>query len=61
MNVGVVGGNRSTLRKPAPVPLCAPQIPHDLTWGRTRTAAVGNRRLTARTITQPIVSLICGM
>jgi hypothetical protein len=24
-------GNRSTLRKPAPVPLCPPQIPEDLT------------------------------
>jgi hypothetical protein len=22
-------GNRSTLRKPAPAPLCPPQIPHD--------------------------------
>jgi hypothetical protein len=27
-------GNRST-RKPALVPLCPPQIPHDLTWART--------------------------
>jgi hypothetical protein len=25
-------GNRSTRRKPAPVPLCPPQIPRDLTW-----------------------------
>jgi hypothetical protein len=24
-------GNRSTRRKPAPVPLCPPRIPHDLT------------------------------
>jgi hypothetical protein len=24
-------GNRSTRRKPAPMPLCPPQIPHDLT------------------------------
>jgi hypothetical protein len=23
-------GNRSTRRKPAPAPLCPPQIPHDL-------------------------------
>jgi hypothetical protein len=23
-------GNRSTQRKPAPVPLCSPHIPHDL-------------------------------
>jgi hypothetical protein len=40
-------GNRSIGRKPAPVPLCPPQIPHDLTWDRTRTAAVGSQRLTA--------------
>jgi hypothetical protein len=40
-------GNRSTRRKPAPVPLCPPQIPHDMTWDRTRAAAVGSRRLTA--------------
>jgi hypothetical protein len=50
---GAVGGlrigrrNRSTRRKPAPVPLCPPQIPHDLTWARTRAAAMGSRRLTA--------------
>jgi hypothetical protein len=40
-------GNRSNQRKPAPVPLCPPQIPHDLAWARTWAAAVGNRRLTA--------------
>jgi hypothetical protein len=34
-------GNRSTRRKPALVPLCPPQIPHDLTWDRTRAAALG--------------------
>jgi hypothetical protein len=39
-------GNRSTRRKPAPVPHCPPQI-HDLTWDRTRAAAVGSQRLTA--------------
>jgi hypothetical protein len=39
--------NRSTLRKPAPVPLRPPQIPHDLNWARTRAAAVGSGRLTA--------------
>jgi hypothetical protein len=31
-------GNRSTRRKPAPVPLCPPQIPHDLTLDRSREA-----------------------
>jgi hypothetical protein len=30
-------GNRSTWRKPAPVPLRAPEIPYDLTGARTRT------------------------
>jgi hypothetical protein len=36
-------GNRNTRRKPAPVPLCPPQIPHDLTRHRTRVAAATNR------------------
>jgi hypothetical protein len=41
-------GNRSTRRKSAPMPLCPSQIiPHNLTWDRTRAAAVGSRRLTA--------------
>jgi hypothetical protein len=35
-------GNRNIRRKPAPVPLCSPQIPYDLTWDRTRgTVKVG--------------------
>jgi hypothetical protein len=41
--------NRSTRRKPAPVPLCPPQMPHDL----TRAAAVGSRRLTAWAMSWP--------
>jgi hypothetical protein len=36
-------GNWSIRRKPAPVPLCPPQIPHDPIWARTRVTAVGNR------------------
>jgi hypothetical protein len=40
-------GNRSTRRKPAPAPLCSPQIPHDLSWDRTR-AAAGGRPATNR-------------
>jgi hypothetical protein len=46
---GVIGGmrndkgNRSTWKKPAPVPLYPPQIPHELSGS----AAVGSRRLTA--------------
>jgi hypothetical protein len=45
MRIGT--GNRSTLIKLTPAPLCPPQIPHDLTWDRTRAAAVGSQRLTA--------------
>jgi hypothetical protein len=33
-------GNQNNRRKPAPAPLCPPQIPHD-------TRAVGSERLTA--------------
>jgi hypothetical protein len=39
-------GNRSTRRKPAPMPLCPPQTPHAART-RTRAASVGSRRLTA--------------
>jgi hypothetical protein len=50
---GAVGGmkigrrNRSTRRKPAPAPLCPPQIPHDQIRARTRAAAVVSQRLIA--------------
>jgi hypothetical protein len=46
-------GKRSTRRKPAQVPLCAPQTPP--TWKRTRaaTAAVGSQRLTAWAMARP--------
>jgi hypothetical protein len=45
---GMTGkGNGSTRRKPAPVPLCLPQIPHELTRARTRASAVGSQRLSA--------------
>jgi hypothetical protein len=40
-------GNRSTRKKPAPAPLCPPQIPLDQTRARTRAAAVGSQRLIA--------------
>jgi hypothetical protein len=44
---GMIGrGNRSTWRKPAPVPFCPPQTPHAART-RTRAAAVGSQRLTA--------------
>jgi hypothetical protein len=43
-------GNPGTRIKPAPVPLCPPQIPYDLTWARTRAAVLRSRRLTARAV-----------
>jgi hypothetical protein len=44
---GMIGrGNRSTRRKPSPVPLCPPQTPHAART-RTRAAALGSQRLTA--------------
>jgi hypothetical protein len=39
--------------KPVPVPLCPPQIPHGLTWDRTRASAVRGRRLTAWAMARP--------
>jgi hypothetical protein len=41
--------------KPVPVPLCPPQISHGLTRDRTRTSAVGGRRLTAWAMARPTV------
>jgi hypothetical protein len=46
-------GNRSTRSKPTPVSLCPSQIPHNLTWARTPSIAVGSRRLTARAMARP--------
>jgi hypothetical protein len=40
-------GNQSTRRKPAPVPICPPQNPHDLTWDVTQAEEVGSQRLAA--------------
>jgi hypothetical protein len=45
MTIGT--GNLSTRGKPAPVPLCSPQILHDLNRARTQTAVLRSRRLTA--------------
>jgi hypothetical protein len=50
-------GNRSTRRKPAPTPLCPPQIPLDQTQDWTRAAAVGSQRLTASAMARPILAL----
>jgi hypothetical protein len=48
-------GNRSTRRKHAPAQLCPPQIPLDQTRARTRAAAVGSQRLTARAMARPVI------
>jgi hypothetical protein len=43
---GILGkGNLSTWRKPAPVPLCPPQIPHDLARTRAWASAIATARL----------------
>jgi hypothetical protein len=47
--------NWSTRRKPAPVPLCPPQIPYDLSWARTQTAAVGSQQLTTWATAWPYI------
>jgi hypothetical protein len=49
----IIRENRSTRRKPAPAPLCPPQIPHDPTRAQTRAAAVGSQRLTAWAMARP--------
>jgi hypothetical protein len=46
-------GSRSTPRKPAPAPLCPPQIPFDQTRVRTRAAALGSQRLAAWAMARP--------
>jgi hypothetical protein len=46
-------GNRSTRRKPAPTPLCPPQIPLDQNRALTRSAAMGSQRLIASAIARP--------
>jgi hypothetical protein len=46
-------GNRSTRRKPVPVPLCPPQTPHAART-RTRVAAIGSQQLTAWVTARPI-------
>jgi hypothetical protein len=47
-------GNRSTQRRLAPVSLCPPQIPHNLTWAWTQAAMVGSWRLNAWSMAQSL-------
>jgi hypothetical protein len=50
-------GNRSTRRKPTPVPLCPPQTPHAART-RSRAPAVGSQRLTLEVQHGQILSLL---
>jgi hypothetical protein len=47
-------GSRSTRRKPAPPPLCPPQIPHEYTRVWTRAAAVWRQRITTWAMERPL-------
>jgi hypothetical protein len=58
-NEWLAGETRSTGSKPASVPLCPPQIPHDLTQTRTLAVAVGSLRLTAWGTTRPRPMCYC--
>jgi hypothetical protein len=59
VGVMIIGrGNRSIRRKPAPLPLCVPQISYELTWARTR-AAVGSWRLIDWAMARPYLKLMC--
>jgi hypothetical protein len=51
MRIG--GENRSTRRKSAPVTVCPPQIPQDLTRARTWAKAVESRLLTVWAMARP--------
>jgi hypothetical protein len=46
-------GNRSARRKPAPVPLYPPQIPHYLSRARNQAVGMGSQRLTASDMARP--------
>jgi hypothetical protein len=50
-------GNRSTRRKPAPVPLCPPQTPHAART-RTRAAAMGSQRVTVLSYDTALATII---
>jgi hypothetical protein len=51
-------GHRNIRRKPAPLKLCPPQIPHDRIQARTRATAVESRRLTGLDMAPPLVQYV---
>jgi hypothetical protein len=46
-------GKQKYSEKTCPSAICSPQIPHDLNWAWTRTAAVGSRQLTTWAMERP--------
>jgi hypothetical protein len=48
-------------KKPVPVPLCPPQIPHGLTRDRTRASEVRGQRLTTWAVARPNVVPWCNV
>jgi hypothetical protein len=58
--IGEMMIGKSTRRKPAPVPLCPPQILHSART-RTRAAAVGSQRITARATARPQILTIVNL
>jgi hypothetical protein len=53
--------NQSTRRKPAPVLLCSPYIPHNFTQALTKAAVAENRQLTNCVMAQPKLGLSSGV
>jgi hypothetical protein len=51
-------GNRNSRRKPAPLPLCPPQIPHDLNWARSQVTVAGGRRLASWAVAWPWLNFL---
>jgi hypothetical protein len=54
----MTGKSRRSPRKPVPVPLCPPQIPHGLIRAWTRASAVRGRRLAAWAMARPVYTLV---
>jgi hypothetical protein len=61
VGMNICRGSRSTRRKPAPVPLCRPQTPHDQTLTGTRSSVVGSQRLIAWAMARPRVFVVRAM
>jgi len=49
------GENWYTQKKPVPLPLCPPQIPHGMAWDHTRALIVRGWQLTAWAMAHPSI------